>query len=546
MNRKGFTLVELLAAVIILGLLTTLAYVSVRSILNRGDESYYKNQEELLLLAGREYFADNRDKLPDEIGDTSTVTLETLVKEKYIDPIKDKNENDCDQKKSNVVAQKITDKDYQYYATLSCGNYTNDKDTIKPIISFTHTATSSETSITVTMKVTDNVKVQSYRYVIEKDGEQYKDSGYNAYTGDVKINLTEQGMYTITGYAIDSSGNTNDRKSDTYSIYKGINCANVKFDSSSSTGKWVNETIDVNITVPSNAYRYEILQSKNGGEYTNIGSYIGSDNRKISLTDDGTHVIRLRVYDEQGNSCEATSGSFNIDKTFPSCGTISGASSSWTNKDREVTVECNDTGGSGCAKNSYKQTFSSYKEGASITIADNAGNTRSCTFNVYIDKTAPTCGTITGASTSWTNQSRTIKVDCNDKGGSGCVENQYSKTYSTYTKTSSLTIADKAGNTKSCSFNVYVDPNYNTKKYPDTNGACTLVGNTKRSYPNGWIVYDGRCNGIRKYMYYQIYSSDGYTLTPCKVNGWGHKACPDHGPGSGYTWVDDSSVASIP
>src|SRR5699024_10020105 len=122
---------------------------------NRGDESYYKNQEEMLLLAGREYFADNRDKLPDEIGDTSTVTLETLVKEKYIDPIKDKNENNCDQKKSNVVAQKITDKDYQYYATLSCGNYTNDKDTIKPIISFTHTATSSETSITVTMKVTD-------------------------------------------------------------------------------------------------------------------------------------------------------------------------------------------------------------------------------------------------------------------------------------------------------------------------------------------------------------------------------------------------------
>ena len=104
LNKKGFTLVELLAALIILGLLTTLAYVSVRSILNRGDESYYKNQEEMLLLAGREYFADNRDKLPDEIGDTSTVTLETLVKEKYIDPIKDKNENDKTNFERNFIS----------------------------------------------------------------------------------------------------------------------------------------------------------------------------------------------------------------------------------------------------------------------------------------------------------------------------------------------------------------------------------------------------------------------------------------------------------
>ena len=114
-KKKGFTLVELLATIIILGLLVTIAYVSVTSILDRGNDSYYESQENMLVLAGREYFADHRSELPKEIGDTSTVTLETLIKEKYIDPIKDKDENACDEKNSGVTAQKITDRDFQYY-----------------------------------------------------------------------------------------------------------------------------------------------------------------------------------------------------------------------------------------------------------------------------------------------------------------------------------------------------------------------------------------------------------------------------------------------
>ena len=81
---KGFTLVELLATIIILGLLTTIAYVSVTNILDRGNGSYYDSQENMLVLAGREYFADHRSELPKEIGDTSNVTLKKLIEEKYI------------------------------------------------------------------------------------------------------------------------------------------------------------------------------------------------------------------------------------------------------------------------------------------------------------------------------------------------------------------------------------------------------------------------------------------------------------------------------
>ena len=66
MNRKGFTLLELLATIIILGLLTTVVIGVVLPLLNRGNNEYYKNQENMLVLAARDYFTDNRSKLPNK------------------------------------------------------------------------------------------------------------------------------------------------------------------------------------------------------------------------------------------------------------------------------------------------------------------------------------------------------------------------------------------------------------------------------------------------------------------------------------------------
>ena len=185
MKNKGFTMVELLVTIIIIGILTTLAYFGVSSILNRGSNSYYDSEENMLVLAGREYFADYREKLPKDIGKTSSVTLDTLIKESYIDPIKDEDDNDCNRDKTTVTVQKITDKDYQYYVTLVCDNYETTEDNAKPVISFSPNKKSSTKNITVTMEVTDNKEVASYRYVITKDGEEYKDSEYQNYTGPV-------------------------------------------------------------------------------------------------------------------------------------------------------------------------------------------------------------------------------------------------------------------------------------------------------------------------------------------------------------------------
>jgi len=91
----------------------------------------------------------------------------------------------------------------------------------------------------------------------------------------------------------------------------------------------------------------------------------------------------------------------------------------------------------------------------------NASNEVDMTI-LNIDTTGPLCGSWSGESTIWTNENRTIKVECMDS-ESGCKQSSYTKTYSTTTKTStsSITISDIVGNTTICTppnaLNIYVD-----------------------------------------------------------------------------------------
>ena len=44
-NNKGFSLVELLAAIVIMGILTGIGIVSVTYLINKTEKEYYKAQE---------------------------------------------------------------------------------------------------------------------------------------------------------------------------------------------------------------------------------------------------------------------------------------------------------------------------------------------------------------------------------------------------------------------------------------------------------------------------------------------------------------------
>jgi len=85
MRKKGFTLVELLAVIIILGILLALTTPLINSVLNDARVNTYNKQIETLEDAAKRWGAENDNKLPD-IGSTSIITIDfdTLMNEGYL------------------------------------------------------------------------------------------------------------------------------------------------------------------------------------------------------------------------------------------------------------------------------------------------------------------------------------------------------------------------------------------------------------------------------------------------------------------------------
>ena len=86
-NKKGFTFVELLSVIVILSILATIGIATANHFLSSAKEKYYKSQEGLITLAGKQYFTDYRNELPKEIGEKTYVTIETLYSKKYLDKV---------------------------------------------------------------------------------------------------------------------------------------------------------------------------------------------------------------------------------------------------------------------------------------------------------------------------------------------------------------------------------------------------------------------------------------------------------------------------
>ena len=169
-----------------------------------------------------------------------------------------------------------------------------------------------------------------------------------------------------------------------------------------------------------------------------------------------TEKGKIQIKDGAGNTTDCEVGVY-VDKTPPTCKKIEGQATKWTNGNRQITVTCDDNGGSGCVKTTYSETFNSNMTTSTIQIKDRVGWTTNCPVNVYIDKTGPTCGNRSGEGSlsNWTKGSRTITVACNDDGGSGCPP--VSETFDSEMTTNKITVRDGAGNTKDCSVNVYID-----------------------------------------------------------------------------------------
>ena len=105
-NKKGFTLIEIIAAVIILGIISIIAVITYTNSMKEFRESYYTSLERTLTESGKEFFEDNRNYRPTSVFTAQKVPISILESKSYVDEIVDYSGNRCD-RSSYVIAIKL-------------------------------------------------------------------------------------------------------------------------------------------------------------------------------------------------------------------------------------------------------------------------------------------------------------------------------------------------------------------------------------------------------------------------------------------------------
>lgn len=462
LNKKGFTLVEILAAIVILGILMGIAIVSVSSILSNSKEGFYDNLEDQLILAAKSYYGDHRTLLPQNIGQERQVTVETLIKNNYLKrgSVVDYGKAECNTTVSYVSVIKSSKKDYIYSVYLKCPAYSIDHKTeietdltVKVTLTKAIPIEESKAKIEVSVNGNELSKIGSYQYTIYKNDQvvyvsnNISGDNQSKITKTVKLKKYVPGALKVVATAYDIYGNVkSDFKSESFYDEGLPKCGNQSPSLDlKNNNQWINSS-------SSTKNRKLTMKCINSSTKCLASSF----SRTFSSDSDESYITILGSDNEEVN-CPVT---VMIDTTKPVCGSKND-STVWTNSDREVTVKCSDAT-SGCRQSSYTEVFTDSNtknkvvKTKKITIKDKAGNSNSCAMNVYVDKQKPTC-TVSGGSTDWTTDNRTVTVTCDDGDGSGCKVSSFKDTVSTSTKIKTYTVEDNAGNKGTCKANIYVD-----------------------------------------------------------------------------------------
>ncbi len=158
----------------------------------------FKKNEEIFFQAGKKYFEVNQNSLPKDENRILSVSMETLVKQKYLDrELTISNGTvDCDIKKSTVRA-KNTKNGQKYYTYLKCASFESDIDHEGP---------------TIEMNGEENMVISR--------GSNYQDAGIKSVKDNIdgvistssvitkgSVDTNKVGVYTISYTAKDSLDN---------------------------------------------------------------------------------------------------------------------------------------------------------------------------------------------------------------------------------------------------------------------------------------------------------------------------------------------------
>ena len=122
MKKTGYTLIELLAVIVILGVVGGAAIFSYTQYSKHARDKAYENLEETLFEGAQNYYMDHIDKLVSG----ASIDSNTLINGNYIDKLADPGDNNgsCNgsvRLEENAGSFDIAD--YKYYVSLQCKRF---------------------------------------------------------------------------------------------------------------------------------------------------------------------------------------------------------------------------------------------------------------------------------------------------------------------------------------------------------------------------------------------------------------------------------------
>ena len=84
MKNKGFTMIELLATIVIIGILSVIAIASVQGYKEKAQKEDKESYEKSLIMAAESYYQANKSKMPKAIGNKKSLTSTELKTKRYL------------------------------------------------------------------------------------------------------------------------------------------------------------------------------------------------------------------------------------------------------------------------------------------------------------------------------------------------------------------------------------------------------------------------------------------------------------------------------
>jgi len=121
-SKKGFSLVELLSIIVIVGIIITISIIAITKTIDSSRKNSLSLQEKLLKETTKTYIQENKDKAPKVVGESVNISLKELKDKKYLtEDIYNSSKESC-MKDSYVRVYKLNNKELTYLPLIYCGN----------------------------------------------------------------------------------------------------------------------------------------------------------------------------------------------------------------------------------------------------------------------------------------------------------------------------------------------------------------------------------------------------------------------------------------